>query len=716
MSNKFLYPLHDESLSALTNGTATLYLKSLKVNDLQGSRNVSTDSAKYLKSDSGGGGGVVTTNKPVEENAIVVYDGTTGDNIKFISGLKYDDVNARVVVPDIESGAYLSLNSQLQLISNIQSATQSPDIVTNFNGEIHVAKIKSASHNTELEFETDGDAALTTDGNISFTAGATGDIGLNTYSLTITCPDNAIRLNNQSVKFVITRIMNTFSGIQAGANINTGDQNTAFGYNSLQSINSGNNNTAFGSQALKGNNTGSYNVAVGDRALTANTSGANNVAIGTQALFSDTGGDNTGVGHQVLYSNTTGYNNVGIGYQSLLNNLDGHNNTAVGWISGGDNVAGARNTFIGKSAGANNVNGTDNTFIGYESKGTIGQTFNNSTAIGAYSQISASNQIVLGNILVTETVPGSDGVQNLGASNKKFNNIYGTTYHENGYSGSLIKNFPVGSNNTFSFITTPPDLTSGDNNTFYGLYAGDNVEISDSSTCIGVNAMRNSANAVDRGNNTIVGKNAGQGTFASTFKGCTMIGMGAGSDQTTGDNNTLIGYNATTQSGNKTNSIAIGYEATVLNDNQCCIGNGSIEKIYNEGNGTCDLGAATRQFKDLYLAGNIYGSPYDFSFACTDEVNTITSTGQKMYMRAPRDFSVQKFKVSLNAVAGAGFALNIKKNGSNMISTITLGTTITTITPFTPVSVLEDDVITVDVTNIGSGTGVGLKVYLIGKT
>ena len=827
MSNKFLYPLHDESLSALTNGTATLYLKSLKVNDLQGSRNVATDSAKYLKSDDGGGGGVETTNKPVEENAIVVYDGTTGDNIKFVSGLKYDDVNSRVVVPDIESGAYLSLNSQLQLISNIQSATQSPDIVTNFNGEIHVAKIKSASHNTELEFETDGDAALTADGNISFTALGTGNIELNSSGLNIYCPDTAIRLNNKSVKFVITRIMNTFSGIQAGANINTGDQNTAFGYNSLQSINTGSSNTAIGSQALRGTNTGIGNVAVGDQALIDNTegrrniavgmlalsnntteddnigvgygallnnltggrniaigtnsleknnsgdfnisighetlkenltgnsntaigytsfnnltagnfnvglgyrsgisatsaenstaigsmsseslttgnnntsigaeslklnqtggdnvaigvnalynnttssnigigkdcmynnstgsnnvamgldalranqTGIRNIAIGTQALYNDVGNDNVGIGHQTLFNNNTGYSNVGIGYQSLLSNIDGINNTAVGWFSGGDNVSGSRNVYIGKAAGANADGGNDNTFIGFETKFSHGQTYNNSTAIGAYSLISASNQIVLGHITVTETVPGADGVQNLGSSSRKFNNIYGTTYHEGASEGFLIKSLPIGLSNTYTDTNNPPSLfAGGDYNTFYGLSSGENAVNANRNTCIGVSTMSRGTSAT-REFNTIVGHNAGVGETTSTFSDTTLlgtyagenlttangnvfVGARAGRNQTTGADCVYIGKDAAGSGSGFSNSIAIGAGASARASNQCCIGDTNLEKIYNLGDANCDLGSTLRRFKDLHLAGNIYG-------AAKNSINVSTAGDKDLY-------------------------------------------------------------------------------------
>ena len=107
--------------------------------------------------------------------------------------------------------------------------------------------------------------------------------------------------------------------------------------------------------------------------------------------------------------------------------------------------------------------------------------------------------------------------------------IQSTTYKEGTYTWSLIKNWPEGSNNTFSSISTLPNLVAGsDNNTLYGLYAGDNISISDGSTCLGVNAGRNSSGGADRSFNTLVGFNTGQGTFASTFKNSTMVGSSCG--------------------------------------------------------------------------------------------------------------------------------------------------------------------------------------------
>lgn len=127
-----------------------------------------------------------------------------------------------------------------------------------------------------------------------------------------------------------------------------------------------------------------------------------------------------------------------------------------------------------------------------------------------------------------------------------------------------------------------------------------------------------------------------------------------------------------------------------------------------------DIGSNTLKYKDLYLSGNIIGMPYDFIFAATDEVNTITTTGQKMSVRVSRSFQTSKIKVSVNSAGGAGFAVNIK-NGGVLVQSIAQGTSLITNTVNTQ-SYTEDNIITCEVSNVGAGTATGLKVYLIGKT
>ena len=113
------------------------------------------------------------------------------------------------------------------------------------------------------------------------------------------------------------------------------------------------------------------------------------------------------------------------------------------------------------------------------------------------------------------------------------------------------------------------------------------------------------------------------------------------------------------------------------------------------------------------FAGTIIGMPYDVIFTATDEVNTITTTGQKMALRVPRSFQTSKIKVSLNSVGGSGFAVDIKYNGS-IVQSIA-GSFLVTNTTNTQIYT-EDNIITVEVSNVGAGTATGLKIYLIGKT
>jgi hypothetical protein len=96
------------------------------------------------------------------------------------------------------------------------------------------------------------------------------------------------------------------------------------------------------------------NTAIGSRSLFENRKGYDNTAIGNEALYLSTGNANTAVGDQSLRDNTTGYSNAALGRYSLESNT----------IGGGN-------------------------------------SYSNSTAIGANATITASNQVRLGNSSVT---------------------------------------------------------------------------------------------------------------------------------------------------------------------------------------------------------------------------------------------------------------------------------------------------------------------------
>lgn len=210
---------------------------------------------------------------------------------------------------------------------------------------------------------------------------------------------------------------NTAVGAYSLRSVITASNNTGIGYNALRNNKAGD-NTAVGSLALMGNTTGGGNQAIGRGALYNNTVGANNIAVGVEALWSNrdgnsniaigryalydhkTGADCIALGDDALRYDTSGYHNMAIGMMSMQYNVIGSNNTAMGHASLRFNTTGNSNTALGLSALANNISGNSNTAVG-ENAFYSGGNFSNSTAIGAYANITASNQVRIGNANVS---------------------------------------------------------------------------------------------------------------------------------------------------------------------------------------------------------------------------------------------------------------------------------------------------------------------------
>ena len=162
------------------------------------------------------------------------------------------------------------------------------------------------------------------------------------------------------------------------------------------------------------------NTASGYAALHYNTTGASITASGMYALYSNTtGNNNTASGYAALHYNTTGYNNTASGMYALYSNTTGNNNTASGYAALHYNTTGYNNTASGRS-GHNPDNDIaqyqittdfDMTLVGHgATKDNAGQLWN-STAIGARAKVTKSNQVVLGDSNVTETLVNGDLVQ-----------------------------------------------------------------------------------------------------------------------------------------------------------------------------------------------------------------------------------------------------------------------------------------------------------------
>ena len=112
----------------------------------------------------------------------------------------------------------------------------------------------------------------------------------------------------------------------------------------------------------------------------------------------------------------------------------------------------------------------------------------------------------------------------------------------------------------------------------------------------------------------------------------------------------------------------------------------------------------TRKYVDDLITG------YELIFAVTDQVSNITTVGQKFQIRAPRNFTISKYKISLNSTAGSSFLVELLKNNvtfssatpTALVQDVIISETFT-----------EDDIISVEISNIGLGTASGLIVYLI---
>jgi len=194
----------------------------------------------------------------------------------------------------------------------------------------------------------------------------------------------------------------TVNGLTAGLGGGQRATNTAIGYQSLYSNTTGSYNTAIGYNVMKENISGQANIGIGSNSLNKNISGTTNVAIGYYSLYNNLNGNhNVAIGSESLVNNTEGTYNTALGLNSMYYNTSGGSNTSIGVSSLNRNVNGNYNTAIGVSALASNVSGSNNTAIGNLAMFN-NVSYSNSTALGYNAQVTASNQIQLGNSSVTD--------------------------------------------------------------------------------------------------------------------------------------------------------------------------------------------------------------------------------------------------------------------------------------------------------------------------
>lgn len=248
---------------------------------------------------------------------------------------------------------------------------------------------------------------ITGSGTLSIATGGVSNAMLANSSLTVAAGTgltgggsvvlggSTIPISVDTTKVPLLATANTFNGAQTvngnlsatgpvtGSSFQIGSNLFAFGYANYQ-------NAFLGFAGNNNATAGAGNTASGYEALYLNATGSNNTANGTYALSSNTGdsngngSQNTASGAAALFSNTTGNNNTASGYNALYNNRTGSYNTASGYQAIYYDYTGNSNTALGYSAGPD------------ESVLNLG--LSNTTTIGAFADVTASNALILGGI------------------------------------------------------------------------------------------------------------------------------------------------------------------------------------------------------------------------------------------------------------------------------------------------------------------------------
>lgn len=181
-------------------------------------------------------------------------------------------------------------------------------------------------------------------------------------------------------------LYNNFWGIGAGDANTSGNLNFFAGWNAGNHNTIGDQNLFIGARAGDANTDGYHNTYLGIGAGQSNVRGKYNVMIGTDSGLSFSEGD-----ENVLVGDASG--NTGGSYMTLVGHGTGYSSsTNTGYL-----------TAVGRGAGAGLSTGTGGVYIG-ASAGTSVDGVSNQIAIGKDAVGSKSNQVVLGNSQITETL------------------------------------------------------------------------------------------------------------------------------------------------------------------------------------------------------------------------------------------------------------------------------------------------------------------------
>tara|TARA_R100000951_G_scaffold41297_1_gene34882 strand:+ start:11 stop:2257 length:2247 start_codon:yes stop_codon:yes gene_type:complete len=277
---------------------------------------------------------------------------------------------------------------------------------------------------------------------------------------------------------------------------------------------------------------------------------------------------------------------------------DANNNIFIAQNAGSSLTSGFDNILLGPNAGTNITTGGNNYALGVDTLAAITTEIGNiAIGNGAQENSTANNNTSLGHSTLKFNTTGTD------------NTAVGVSSLLNNTTGNYIT--CVGSNSGLSNTTQP-----------YGTYIGyEAAKFPDGpfNTAVGANSQKGVSGNSTGGGNSSLGYNSLLGI--TTGINNTSVGISSGSTVTTGSNNVSVGSNAalglTTGSNNTSvgwqcnfqansqNSCTVGSGCTSTQDNEVVVGDANVTQIVNNGNGVCNLGSSSNQFKDLYLSGEI---------------------------------------------------------------------------------------------------------------
>ena len=278
---------------------------------------------------------------------------------------------------------------------------------TNFLGHTNYTSLVFRTNNQRSGFiDADSTRRNNSFGNraLNTTVSGSGNNALGSFALNkITSGNNNLSLGDSSLFNITTGSDNIAAGSDALANIVTATGNIAIGSNSLKNSVSSE-NIAIGVNAASGNIIGSNVLAVGANALLTNQNTFTQLAIGNNALKLVANGlENIALGYNTGANLNTASYNVLLGHYTLSSATNANQNTIVGHNAALAFTAtgNTNNTFVGYQTAFTQVGGIGNTFVGFSiDVAPASSSFSNSTGLGQGVQITASNQVRVGNTSV----------------------------------------------------------------------------------------------------------------------------------------------------------------------------------------------------------------------------------------------------------------------------------------------------------------------------